>query len=61
VEDHLVDEVRFQRGCQHAAAHEGDVFAVGGLACRRDRVLDAAGDERLAWGHHISSSHGLTG
>src|SRR5215207_5295356 len=47
VEDHLVDEVRFQPGGQHAAAHEGDVLALGGLACRRDRVLDAGGDERL--------------
>src|SRR6266702_1294494 len=47
VEDHLVDEVRFQRGGQHAAAHQGDVLAPGGLACRRDSGLDAGGDERL--------------
>jgi hypothetical protein len=47
VEDYLVDEARFQPGGQHAAAHEGDVLGPGGLACRRDRVLDASGDERL--------------
>jgi hypothetical protein len=45
MQDHLVYEVRFQRGGQHAA-HE-DVLVAGGGPRGRDRVLDAGGDERL--------------
>jgi hypothetical protein len=47
VEDNLVDEARFQRGGQHAAAHEGDVLVAGGGAGCGDGVLDAAGDQGL--------------
>src|SRR5580704_13663014 len=47
VEDDLVDEARFQRGGQYAAAHEGDVLVAGDRAGCGDGVLDAAGDEGL--------------
>jgi hypothetical protein len=47
VEDELVDEARFQRGGQHAAAHQGDVLVAGGRAGCGDGVLDAGSDEGL--------------
>src|SRR5437899_7339826 len=51
MEDHLVDEPRLQRLGHDAAAHEADVTVAGGLASRRDRLLDSGGDEGLPLGH----------
>src|SRR5579859_1411616 len=47
VEDQLVDQARFQRGGQRAAAHDGDVLVAGGRAGGGDGVLDPGGDEGL--------------